>query len=89
MIVVVGVYKQMTIPNIYIDVTGVSELTTYSFNNNSLILGGNFTLAHAIELFTKMSKENKNFAYLSDMAEHINLIANVPVRNVSFSIFFI
>ncbi|XP_018569700.1 probable aldehyde oxidase gad-3 [Anoplophora glabripennis] len=77
-----GVYGQSEIPDIYIDVTSVGELTNYSFSNNTLILGGNFTLTHAIELFAKISKENKNFSYLSDMEEHINLIANVPVRNI-------
>lgn len=70
----------------YIDVTSVNELTAYSYNNNSLVLGGNLTLSRTIKVLTKISRE-KNFAYLSDMAEHINLIANVHVRNVSLRFF--
>lgn len=75
------------IPDIYIDVTSVAELTNYVYSNNSLTIGGNFTLTHAIELFATISKDNKKFAYLSDMEEHVNLIANVPVRNVSLPTF--
>ncbi|KAJ8925554.1 hypothetical protein NQ315_009394 [Exocentrus adspersus] len=79
-----GVYGSKPHPDIYIDVTNVDELTSYTFSevDDTLVLGGNFTLTNAIQLFSKISKENKNFAYLSDVEEHINLIANVPVRNI-------
>ncbi|XP_018569701.1 xanthine dehydrogenase/oxidase-like [Anoplophora glabripennis] len=77
-----GVYRQRVSPDIYIDVTSVEELRNYSLNNNTLVLGGNYILENAKKLFAKISKENKNFAYLSDMAEHIDLTANVPVRNI-------
>lgn len=49
--------------------------------NEYLTLGGNVTLTVAIETFKKYSSD-KGFKYLQHLAEHIDLIANVPVRNI-------
>ncbi|XP_068917112.1 xanthine dehydrogenase-like [Tenebrio molitor] len=67
--------------DLYIDISSVAELTTKQFDGKSLILGANTTLTEAIEIFTQIAKDNPNFAYLKLMADHIDLIANVPVRN--------
>jgi xanthine dehydrogenase/oxidase len=66
---------------LYIDISSVAELTTKEFDGKSLVLGANTTLTEAIEIFTQIAKDNPNFAYLKLMADHIDLIANVPVRN--------
>ncbi|KAJ8952860.1 hypothetical protein NQ314_007466 [Rhamnusium bicolor] len=76
-----GIYRTPA-PDIYIDVTSVDELTTYSLNGNSLVLGANLTLTKIMDIFTSISQENVNFAYLSSIAKHIDLVANVPVRNI-------
>jgi xanthine dehydrogenase/oxidase len=68
---------------LYIDISSVAELTTKQFDGKSLVLGANTTLTEAIEIFTQIAKDNPNFAYLKLMADHIDLIANVPVRNVN------
>ncbi|KAJ3622741.1 hypothetical protein MTP99_019023 [Tenebrio molitor] len=67
--------------DLYIDISSVAELTTKEFDGKSLVLGANTTLTEAIEIFTQIAKDNPNFAYLKLMADHIDLIANVPVRN--------
>ncbi|KAJ8949770.1 hypothetical protein NQ318_018999 [Aromia moschata] len=77
-----GIYRRTEIPNTYIDVTSVTELTSYSVEKETLILGGNVTLNKAIDIFRRTSEKNPGFAYMSQMAEHIDLVANVPVRNI-------
>ncbi|KAJ8967057.1 hypothetical protein NQ317_000049 [Molorchus minor] len=79
-----GVYRQTATPNMYIDITSVAELTGYSLKNNTLILGANISLTEAMGVFNNISKENNNsnFAYLAKMRDHINLVANVPIRNI-------
>lgn len=68
--------------NLYIDITSVRELMDYKLTDDKLILGANMSLTATMELFYKLSAENPKFKYLSKLADHIDLIANVPVRNV-------
>lgn len=78
-----GVYRTET-QDVYIDTNGVEELHKYTLNSDSLVVGANMTLSSAIDVFTKVANENPDkFAYLKQLANHIDLIANVPVRNVS------
>lgn len=81
-ILFVGVYK-LPEPKVYIDVIDVKELTTYELTDEKLVLGGDMSLTITMELFYKLSGSNSKFAHLKTMADHIDLIANVPVRNVS------
>lgn len=75
--------------DLYIDITRVVELITYTIENNTLTLGANITLTQAMNIFDSLS-QNNGFAYLSQMREHIDLIAHIPVRNVStFEIFIL
>ncbi|XP_044257084.1 indole-3-acetaldehyde oxidase-like isoform X1 [Tribolium madens] len=77
-----GVFKTYSKPvDLYVDVTSIPELISHDFKNNSLVLGANTTLTKAIEVFIETSKKYPNFVYLKDLAQHIDLIANVPVRN--------
>lgn len=68
--------------DIYIDITNVKELLVHSVNNDSLILGANMSLTETMNLFYKLGAENPKFSYLTKLADHIDVIANVPVRNV-------
>ena len=66
----------------YIDVGGVAELKSLITEPN-LVLGGNMSLTEAMDTFNRISKENVCYKYTKALADHIDLIANVPVRNVS------
>lgn len=78
-----GVYRRKSNPDIYIDINGAKDLLEYTITEKELILGANMSLTNTVALFYKLGSENKKFSYLTKMADHIDLIANVPVRNVS------
>ncbi|KAJ3639857.1 hypothetical protein Zmor_003191 [Zophobas morio] len=67
--------------DIYVDVMSVPELKVHEFVDTTYVLGANTSLAIAMELFTEVGKEKPQFAYLTQLANHIDLVANVPVRN--------
>lgn len=74
--------------DIYIDVNSVKDLHSYTVVENSLIVGANVSLNAAIDIFSKVAQDNPNkFGYLKQLATHIDLIANVPVRNVCTRIY--
>lgn len=77
--------------DIYIDVNAVSELHDHKIDSSGrLVLGANMTLSNAMQLFKKLAVEKPNqFAHLKPMADHIDLVANVPVRNVSLLLNFL
>ncbi|KAF2889531.1 hypothetical protein ILUMI_16642, partial [Ignelater luminosus] len=77
-----GVYKRTQEPDIYFALNNIETLLNYRMNDRNLILGANMTLTNATKLFYKLSKSHQNFSYLSKLAQHIDLIANVPVRNI-------
>jgi xanthine dehydrogenase/oxidase len=60
----------------------VAELKSVSTQPN-LTLGGNVSLTEAMALFYSLSEDNPRYKYMRVLADHIDLIANVPVRNVS------
>ncbi|XP_014482532.1 PREDICTED: xanthine dehydrogenase/oxidase-like isoform X2 [Dinoponera quadriceps] len=74
-----GVYRGKKC-DVYIDVNDIPDLRRIEKTENSLILGGNVSLTVAMETFGKYSSET-GFKYLKHLAHHIDLIANVPVRN--------
>jgi xanthine dehydrogenase/oxidase len=76
------VYRITKEPEIYIDVGHVAELKSHS-TEQKLTLGGNMSLTEAMNLFYSISGENKSYKYTKVLADHIDLIANLPVRNVS------
>lgn len=63
----------------------VAELKSLSTQPN-LILGANMSLTEAMALFYSLSEDNPRYKYTRVLADHIDLIANVPVRNVSEAI---
>lgn len=79
---ILGVYHTSTEDiKVFIDVTDVPDLITHSIQEDALVLGANMTLTKTIGLFYKMSNDPK-YLYLGKMADHIDLVAHVPVRNV-------
>jgi hypothetical protein len=79
---VTGVYRVTEEIKVYIDVGDVAELKSLTTDPN-LVLGGNMSLTEAMDTFNTISKENARYKYTKALADHIDLIANVPVRNVS------
>ncbi|KAJ3639859.1 hypothetical protein Zmor_003192 [Zophobas morio] len=67
--------------DIYIDVTSVPELKVSEFVGETYVLGANTTLTTAMDVFNEVGAENPQFSYFIELANHIDLIANVPVRN--------
>ncbi|XP_043258855.1 indole-3-acetaldehyde oxidase-like [Colletes gigas] len=75
-----GVYRIQQ-PDMYIAINDISDLRRINKSDDSLTIGGNVSLTVAIETFKKHSKD-PNFEYLLQLANHIDLIASVPVRNI-------
>ncbi|XP_065222148.1 xanthine dehydrogenase/oxidase-like [Planococcus citri] len=78
-----GVHRS-ELQDIYIDINGVDELHNYSLNSENLTLGANMSLTQTMKILNeKATKKPKKFGYLKKLTNHIDLIANVPVRNVA------
>ncbi|XP_030746527.1 xanthine dehydrogenase-like isoform X2 [Sitophilus oryzae] len=77
-----GVYWPNSFPEVNIDITSVGELTSSSVSDDSVILGANCSLTFTIQKFQEIASQKAQFSYLSKMADHIDLVAHVPVRNI-------
>ncbi len=77
-----GVYRRSEDLQLFIDVSDVAELRSHSSGNNELVIGANVNLTEVMDILTKASSTS-GFEYCVDLVKHIDLIANVPVRNVS------
>ncbi|KAG8325288.1 hypothetical protein J6590_071543 [Homalodisca vitripennis] len=81
-----GVFEEKypTPPDIYIDINGVLELKSHSFNSvGDLVLGANKSLTDTITLFRAVAVEKpESFSYLKILAKHMTKVAHIPVRNV-------
>ncbi|XP_073971381.1 uncharacterized protein isoform X1 [Rhodnius prolixus] len=78
-----GVYRIIEKPKIYIDITKIQELKEHAFMKDKLELGANITLSECMQLFAQVAQlKPKKFSYLKQLVEHIDLVANVPVRNI-------
>lgn len=75
--------------DVYVDIWSVKELVTYEIGNDELSLGANMSLTKTMELFYSLSTKNPKFKYMKGLADHIDLIANVPVRNVRIELIHI
>lgn len=64
-----------------------AELHRIEKENNTLTLGANVTLSTVKSTFEKYA-DSPGFKYLKGLADHIDLVASIPIRNVSFFIFF-
>ncbi|XP_017009213.3 uncharacterized protein AOX3 [Drosophila takahashii] len=75
-----GVYRRSTEIKHFIDVHGVDELHQHSLEGSRLKLGANLSLTQTMEIL-KTTSTQSGFEYLDVLWHHIDLIANVPVRN--------
>jgi len=77
-----GVYRRSPDIKHFIDVNGVEDLHQYSSDKEKLTLGASLSLTETMEIIQSTSKQS-GFEYLEVLWHHIDLVANVPVRNVS------
>lgn len=81
---VAGVYRIESQVSNYINVGNVVQLHSIVEAGGTVVLGANNSLTDTMEFFyKKATQEPQQFGYLKSLADHIDLIANVPVRNVS------
>lgn len=83
-----GVYRRSNDIKTFIDITGVQELRENHLTRDSLVVGGGVNLTEFMTILTKTSK-TVGFEYVTHLVTHIDLIANVPVRNVIHSVWFV
>nr|XP_017031693.1 indole-3-acetaldehyde oxidase-like [Drosophila kikkawai] len=75
-----GVYRRSPDIKHFIDLSGVEELHQHRSERDKLILGANLSLTETMEILRSTSKQ-PGFEYLEVLWNHIDLVANVPVRN--------
>lgn len=73
----------LSYPRVLIDISPVQEIKGYYIDQN-LVVGAGTTLSELMEIFKEISKDDNDFAYLQKLNEHLDLVAHIPVRNVSF-----
>lgn len=77
-----GVYRRDKDIKIFIDVNAVDQLRSHSIGNQ-LEIGAGVKLTEFLEILKRAAESNANFSYCDELYSHVDLIANVPVRNVS------
>ncbi|XP_011302981.1 indole-3-acetaldehyde oxidase [Fopius arisanus] len=75
-----GVYRLQK-PQLYIDLNDISDLRRVEKTADSLIFGGNVSLTVIKNSFIKYCGE-PGFNHLRQMADHVDLIAHISVRNL-------
>ncbi|XP_047987082.1 indole-3-acetaldehyde oxidase-like [Leguminivora glycinivorella] len=76
-----GAYPIFAYPRVLIDISRVLELKTHVVDQN-LVLGAATTLNDTISIFYEVSRQREEFSYLALLADHITLVAHIPVRNI-------
>lgn len=79
-----GVYRRDTDIKIIIDINSVDQLRSHSIGN-TLEIGGAVKLTEFMEILQQAAKEKDHFSYCTELHAHVDLIANIPVRNVSYN----
>ena len=78
-----GVYRTSSSLKLFIDITGIKELHTHNIGNE-LVFGGNVNLTEMMAILEKAAVSDTKYEYCRQLIIHLDLIANVPVRNVCF-----
>lgn len=79
---ILGVYR-LEKPKIYVDINDIADLHRVDKDAQGLTLGGNVSLSMAMKAFEMYSMDT-GFEYLRHLLKHLDLVASVPVRNVSY-----
>lgn len=73
----------------FIDIKAIQELHLINANESSLSFGGNVSLTELMETLHEIGQKFEYYSYATHVANHIDLVASVPVRNVSIYIIII
>lgn len=76
-----GVYRRSDDIKNFIAVNDIDALQKHEIGEK-IVLGGNMSLTETMEVFREVSSKS-GFQYCQVLYDHFDLIANVPVRNVS------
>ncbi|XP_064073152.1 xanthine dehydrogenase/oxidase-like [Vanessa tameamea] len=76
-----AVINEIEYPAVLIDISAVSSLKQYHFDQN-LVLGANISLEECLEIFKNTAATMDDFKYLEEFAKHLDLVAQMPVRNI-------
>lgn len=77
-----GVYRRSDMIKHFIDINRIPRLKEYHLSKDKLTLGANLSLSEAMAILDKVVPEY-GFEYCQEVCQHFDLIANIPVRNVS------
>ncbi|GAB0096817.1 hypothetical protein DMENIID0001_123850 [Sergentomyia squamirostris] len=76
-----GVYRMPYDIETFIDVSSVTELRSYNISE-TITLGGNVTITEWMTILQQAVGARSGYMYCSRVRDHIDHMANVPVRNV-------
>ncbi|KAG4066736.1 hypothetical protein HA402_012803 [Bradysia odoriphaga] len=76
-----GVYRRSEQVTVFIDIKSIRELHTISVNENSFVVGANVSLTELMETLQQAATKYDHYSYGKHLADHIDLVATVPVRN--------
>ncbi|CAH0400123.1 unnamed protein product [Chilo suppressalis] len=75
-----GAYPIEEYPRCLIDINGISELKKCVVDQN-LFIGAGTTLTELKNIF-KLKSQQDDFSYLKVLNDHLNLVANIPIKNI-------
>lgn len=81
-LILLGVYRRPDNITVFIDIKSVPELHSISANKSSLSFGGNVSLTEFMDTLEIVGEKFEQYKYAQRIAQHIDLVATVPVRNV-------
>lgn len=64
----------------FIDISSIEELKFHSLGS-SLTIGAGMTLSELMQTLRSAAENKPDFFYCNELAKHIDLVANIPVRN--------
>lgn len=82
-LLMLGVYRRSNNIKHFVDVNSVSELHKVSNRQSKLTIGANVSLTEMMKIIRSVAADKPDFVYCQELAKHIDLIATIPVRNVS------
>lgn len=76
-----GIYRRDPNIQVFIDVTNVDELHSYSISEHEVVLGGNVSLTETMNILSQAASSIPAFEYCNEVVKHLDLVASVAVRN--------
>lgn len=77
-----GVYRRPTDIEVFIQLDNFEANPSYSIKRDHVVLPASLNLSKLMNILSEVS-EQQGYEYFKEMVHHIDLVANVAVRNVS------